>query len=122
MKTWQMIKELTENPKKKFTYTGGRTYVIMEDGMIVWKGEYQKGQAFAIGYINERDREWEEVKQPVTFMEAVKSQKMIKVEHKDFELDGDFRDLDDLLYKIGGCFSSGSLSMLITDGKWYIED
>ena len=116
MKTWEMIKELTENPGKKFTYNGGRTYLIMEDGMIVWKGEHQRGQEFAIGYVDKRERDWEEVKTPVTFMEAFEA----------------LRDYEKNIYCIlnGKKHSykenvTGSFKFredCIAERKWYIED
>ncbi len=76
MKTWEMIKELTENPEKKFRIKNGEreTYVTMRKGdgcnVIIWQGEYQSGQKFAV---TDGKEEWEEVKQPVPWQEAIEA-------------------------------------------------
>lgn len=80
MKTWQMIKELTENPEKKFRRKEANSYVTVEDGKIVWRGEFQNGQEMAIGFIDERDCEWEEVKEPVSFAEVLEQVSKSKTE------------------------------------------
>ena len=67
MKTWEMIKELTENPKKKFNNEYGSTIrhngssLVWEDGSIA-----QLTKQFIEG-------NWEEVKQPVTWQEAIQA-------------------------------------------------
>ena len=129
MKTWEMIKELTENPNKKFANKGGlkNCYVTVEDGIIVWRGDMQCGQAMSIGFIDGRDREWEEVKEPVTFMEAVESGKRIRVEHKlvnDSDIWNliDLTSLDCLIYTLGEKYNAIEVKDIIENGKWYIED
>jgi hypothetical protein len=68
MKTWEMLKELTENPTKKFkSLTSGE----------VWKleGTYMRNFSCS-GVSADRlhiDDEWEEIPQEVPFLEAVKS-------------------------------------------------
>jgi len=64
MKTWQMIKELTENPKKVFM----RDY----DELVVKVDKTTETLSWESGH--ERlciDDEWEEVKQPVSWQEAL---------------------------------------------------
>ena len=71
MKTWEMIKELTENPKKKFRLKGNNVVLEVVDGEI---------DLTDIDWVL-LDDEWEEVKEPVDFMTAIKSRKFVKVEH-----------------------------------------
>lgn len=116
MKTWQMIKELTENPTKRFANKGDENaYVVVERNVIVWRGEDQKGQMMTVDI----DVEWEEVKQPVSFMEAVASGKRIKLEHED---DGEeYVTLDYFLASIARHFVQGELRDLLLRGTFYIE-
>ena len=76
MKTWEMIKELTENPHKKFkSNKEPDRHVFIQDGVLKW----QSGKEFTLnvnqnkfsGTLNQY--EWEEVKQPVTWQEAIQA-------------------------------------------------
>ena len=74
MKTWQMIKELTENPDKKFRRVGEdrELYVGVHNNFVAWEGDYALetgGETFEIY----TDLEWDEVKKPVDFMTAIKA-------------------------------------------------
>ena len=120
MKTWEMIKELIETPEKKFVNTFGH----------VVKHSKTKGLVFSrpksLTHISLND-EWEEVKEPISFMRAVESGKRIKVEH-DF-IDGDidylgekYVFLDILLWELGEKLSDDGVRDVIMDGKFYIED
>ncbi|HHX11577.1 MAG TPA: hypothetical protein GX731_02060, partial [Clostridiales bacterium] len=57
MKTWEMIKELTENPSKRFTYDAATkgSYITIEGIHPVWRGKGQCGQSLIV-FI---DDEWE---------------------------------------------------------------
>lgn len=141
MKIWEMIKELSENPNKKFSYKGAQSnsYVTVEDGKIVWRGDLQNGQEMAIGFIDERDREWEEVKEPVSFMEAIESGKKIRVEHNNIQriadeslnsnftrtlklnIDGKYLLSNFLIQAIAYYSSKEIFEDIILNGKWYIE-
>ena len=76
MRTWEMIKELTENPNKKFKYDTGHEngIVAVEEGdikLISVNGEKQsKNLPLHYGFMNQN---WEEVKEPVDFMEVVQA-------------------------------------------------
>lgn len=116
MQTWEMIKELTENPDKKFKRFG--------DGLVVWGDglgylRWESGH----DYIN-IDHEWEEVKEPVDFMTAVSSGKYIKVEHRLISYEGYdyYRRLDLLMLDLANSFSEGEFAEILENGKWYIED
>ena len=122
MKTWQMIKELTENPSKRFTYDAATkgSYITIEGGRPVWRGKGQCGQRLIV-FI---DDEWEEVKQPVNFMEAVASGKRIRVEHELTNNDAELKKtslLDDFLGKLNSYLSS-EIKEILTNGEFYTED
>lgn len=112
-----MIKELTENPDKKFRRVGEdrELYVGVYNNFVVWEGDYALetgGEPFEIY----TDLEWEEVKQPVDFMTAFKA----------------FRSKNKNIY----CIREGIRANYYEDsentyffheddidnGKWYIED
>lgn len=121
MKTWEMIKELTENPNKKFKLKGEENEIYTSDR------EGKDGiDLIDIDFITIHD-EWEEVKEPVSFMEAVKSDKRIRVEHKlvnDSDI-GDlitFTPLDCLICALGEEYNKYEVKDILLNGEWYIED
>ena len=111
MKTWEMIKELTENPGQKFKRVGGELEISVDiDDNLNWKSGYSPLNIY---------EEWEEVKQPVSFMEAVESGKRIKLEHED---DGEkYVTLDYFLASISGRFMQRELRDLLLRGTFYIK-
>lgn len=128
MKTWEMIKELTENPEKKFRNRNDYELIagIDEDLGVInyeYNGEYL--------YFSPYD-EWEEVKEPVSFIEAVESGKRVKVEYMyindpnykyiDLEEYEEFDPLDILFSKLACDFSSVLIRDIIKNGEWYIEE
>ena len=67
LKTWEMIKELTENPNKEFVRkVDGLHIKTNEDGELIWDNGYQ---------FMRLNHEWEEIKKPVDFMTAIQSEK-----------------------------------------------
>ena len=124
MKTWEMIKELTENPSKRFTYdTAAKgSYVTIKNRTASWHGPGQDGQILSVNIANEG---WEEFKSPVSFMEAVKAQKPIRVEHDitdgDEELDV-YLELDYFLECLAGNWYECEVRDVLLNGKFYIED
>src|SRR5699024_5598283 len=73
MRTWEMIRELTEHPEKEFKRVSDGLEIRNIYGKFKWAPGY--------AYLGEND-EWEEVKESVDFMTAVKSGKMINVKHE----------------------------------------
>lgn len=73
MKTWEMIKELTENPEKKFKSISGRygDRVAFVNGFECIVQEDKYGNAIPSIVIH---REWEEVKEPVGFIELLEEE------------------------------------------------
>jgi len=115
MKLWEVLKALDENPKKVFeSNLAGLEYKISLDGEII---AFESGAVKFIGLNNCRD--WQEVKQPVTWQEAIEAWtngKTIRCE------DGGF----DYLFSGGKSILTDSVGPIdtyqITKGTWYIED
>lgn len=126
MKTWEMIKELTDNPKKKFVSDKGHK----DNEMIAERLQ----QNIVFKYTNKHTnvdciattREWEEVEEPeepVTFMEIGKSRD-IRVEH-DLILECDqstFRNTREMLQFLVKTFANTGLVEILTEGKFYIKE
>lgn len=118
-----MIKEITENPEKKFKEKSFGQVEIFE-GELVWSSNMD------IVIISEvvLGMEWEEVKEPVDFMEVLK-----RIE----DSDGDIRlmlinDLygveiknktfDKVLYNLSIDYLDTSIADILLNSKWYIEE
>ena len=114
-KTWEMIREIIKNPKKKYRPVNDTNkYVEFKDNQLVWKGQGQVGQPMIVTETDEN--EWVEVKKPVDFMTAFRA----------------FRNNKNIRVKRTGmddkCFNGRSMKDYsfheedIEHGKWYIED
>jgi hypothetical protein len=113
MKTWEMIKELTENPKKKFRLIDNELdlKVTCSDGEIRWTGD--EGL-----YL---DDEWEEVKEPVSWKKAFEAGlhgKRIKPVGQDLT----FPDYENLIHVFKYLIDRPHFFNEIILGNWYIED
>lgn len=136
-KTWEVIKELTENPGKEFETTDfhGRrmtAYNVKEfesnnktsNDLIVTKS-FRDGVEPIILNDFMQNREWKEVKKPVDFMTAIASGKRIKVEHRILQyVDDELRFYQSVEGAIGGLYEYHNDEMrdIILNGEWYIED
>ena len=129
MKTWEMIKELTENPSKKFMCKSGprKGRTVGFDGRSIdWHDEYRTNE-FEKSYFSIKSTlnwEWEEVKEPVDFMAAVKSGKRFKLINKD-DAEGvltRYMDLNTFMDTLSSMWSKELSKAILTEGKFYIED
>jgi len=69
VKTWEMLKELTENPNKRFKIVGsGKTDSVV--GRIGNSVNWVKSGSATTMFI---DEEWEEVRTEVTWQEAIEA-------------------------------------------------
>lgn len=119
MKTWQMIKEIIENPKKKYRPVNGIDgYVEFKNNQLVWNGQGQFGQVMIVTETDEN--EWEEVKEPVDFITAIKSGKCVGVEYSGAKYEE--MSLPNLFYELQQDYSDKIIRQMILNGKWYIED
>lgn len=104
MKAWEIMQRSGREFRRK---SDGLIIEITEDGTLNWASGYK--------FININD-EWEEVRKPVTFMEAVKSGRQIKVEHKliDDLLKAYFftipQELNDFIWNLGDTFSTEEIA------------
>ena len=122
MKTWEMIKELTENPEKKFKE---KSFGQVE----MFKGYLVQSSNMDIIVINKDilEKEWEEVKEPVSFIDVLRSGKKVMIKHQD--IDGElsymsetYNDIDDVMYNISNYFTAEGVREILLNGEWYIEN
>ena len=117
MKTWEMIKELTENPEKEFVQKNNKKFhVFMTVDGEVFYGIDGDGQTKPLVLDNWLKQEWEEVKEPVDFKEAINSGKCIKPA----TWDTDYWDLSLLMHALSD-YDDEDIREII-NGEWYIED
>ena len=117
MKTWQMIKKLTEDVDREFIREDGLIISTSIDDTLLWERGYS--------HINLHDG-WEEVKKPVDFITAVASGSRIRVEHDLVQEDpyyllNYFCAMDEVVADLTEYFSE-DIREIIINGKWYIED
>ena len=116
MKTWEMIKELTEHPKKKFK-------AINENRQIEIHGDTLINSFSMTNFIittKNLNWKWEEVREPVTWKEAFKAGlegKKIKpdAQHSTYP---DYEELHYALMYLGE--RPGYFKEIMLD-NWYIE-
>ncbi len=121
MKTWDMLEILAKYPEKKFNNkTLGQ--VELYEGTLVWSSNMEE----VIMSNTVLKMEWEEVKEPVDFMEALKSCKRVSVEHPNlFDMPAIYKKNASIATVINYIFESYSDALvreIILNGKWYIED
>ena len=129
MKLWEVMKALDENPKKVFRSKVTNSRLMFKNGELVWENQFMKIEKFTIydkrtfvefdSLIDNTGDIWEEVKQPVTWQEAIEawvSGKTIKctIQGSDYVFDGHKP-------KLRGQIDTIDRSQL-RDGTWYIED
>jgi len=135
MKTWEMMKALQENESKEFKSDncGGTLIAKIDCGLFCTHNN--GGYAQSVFDIN---RKWEEVKQPVTWQEAIAHHIECVMSRKQTENKNSFKvEMRSAVYfqskmlKLG-CFSvvheniqsksNGIDAKMLENGKWYILD
>lgn len=137
MKTWEIYKRINENPKemveKKFRLVKGVLFGGDENIVI---GDVAQVARFGTGFFGLSDKdgcrirdltgfeEWEEIKEPVSFMEVVKSEKYFTVTHELIQHKHDFENMDlhDFATELTNAFHSYQIKKILLEGKFYIED
>lgn len=126
MKTWEMIKALTENPKLKFNNGIHKVKISDITNRIVWDYADEKEDPFimfsnAPGAIDNLHIEWELIPQEVTWQEAI--QAWVDGREVYFTLNGSVRlYLDDCSHYLRTLAQCRPISKdEILKGKWYIE-
>ena len=125
MKLWEVLKELEENPKKVFEcnlISDFKAVMSTRDGYFDLKIFNYYGELISQeikgGAFNENiriNRDWQEVKQPVTWQEAIEAWAEGKKITCECEGVGTF-------FRPSNVSSACFTAKLITHGTWYIED
>ncbi len=128
MKLEEMIKELKENPEKKFKSIPlhgleASTFAIMIEGKIFFRNKHNDSVSL---YYIDLDWEWEEVKEPVSFMkllQEIKKDRILRFSYKNKAQSYNFEgDLEDFLFEISDTFTNEYIAKILLEGKFYIED
>ena len=117
MKTWQMIKELQENPKARFKNNRCEDNVsVHRDGFLTWDKKGTHYEMTFAGFSDccsgNSDDDWEKVPEPVDFMTAVNSGRRIRNEI--WEGYYFFHEALHILQNYGAALD-------LINGKWYVE-
>lgn len=119
--TWEMIKEITENPNKKFgpIHLKDKDDVAeMHDGCLIW-GWSMEPVELSYTVLNYT---WTEIKEPVSFMDAVKAfdeeRKDIYCIHNNTKAFYKRKPYKGLKDQCGNPVASYE----ILEGEWYIEE
>ena len=122
MEVWEMVKELTENHEKKFIAYSiydntDKISICVRNGDIIFEKE-----GMGILAMVSLNIFCEEVREPVSFAEAIESGKRIKVIHEFTKKDGcdRYMTLSNLLLKLSQ-YSSYDIRDIILNGEFYIE-
>ena len=108
MKTWEMIKELTENPSKEFTRKSDGLHIKTNKyGELIWDSGYQ---------FLRLHHDWEEIKKPVDFMTAFQAFRKMKT--ISVKCDG----MEDAVFLGKSNGHAIFHEEYIENGKWYIEN
>ena len=119
MKTWEMIKELTENPHKRFKDKRGHEVFVDKDNFIRLEAGRVSTDLFRKSI---EDESWQEIKQSVTWQEAIQAWmggKSITCEIEDNISKTKFEFTNDI-YLTNTRSTPISLGML-QRGQWYID-
>jgi len=107
LKTWEMIKALTENTKLKAKSDNLTVHPV--DGGLKYCDCSLRGQHVELSR-ESLDYEWELVREPVDFMTAINSDKRISTEDRSIHLCG-----------ANWLLQNSGLTLAQINGKWYIE-
>jgi len=119
LKTREMIKELTENPEKRFHYNTGSESGVIEniqgDIMVAERSCKPHKPSELILHRGFMKIDWELVREPVNFMTAINSGKRIKPWGTTFA----FMDFGQVLFYLGSANVEVAFKQI--NGKWLIE-
>lgn len=130
MKTLEMLGELIKNPTKRFksNYLDGIEVGELEAYIESNRLFFKRADEKHISGIS-LNRTWEEVKEPLTFMEILSeisncnSEDVKRVQIKsEFLGDMPYMYLNDLLGHLSKRFGSKLISNILINSEWYIED
>jgi hypothetical protein len=119
MKTWEMLKELTENPKKRFKRKNWEeVYICSKNGFIC----DSNGDRYGIyDVMEDLDGGWEELPREVTWQEAIEA--WINKERIEVWREGSLVYRSTPGYKLGASEKNESYHLDRSDfakGVWYV--
>ena len=120
MKLWEVMKKLDENPNKRFKHALG-SIIGFADNVLQWlekDGEIiepflVRDRRSGTGICHNTGDDWQEVKQPVTWQEAIQAW----ADGKRVTL-----KLDRCEYAFCGFSDQANTRRAINSGTWYVED
>ena len=113
MKQWEVIKELTDDPTKVFKGKDGWFIKFAEEGNLTWFNDKFVGYAVFTVKQDELDEDWQLVRQPVTWQEAIQA----------WSEGSDIKECfprSERLYRSGDTIHLNENDVL--NGTWYVED
>ena len=124
MKTWEMIKELMENPNKRFKYDTGAEWGIVGNvrGSITVvdcssKNTFPADLSLHKGFVVQ---DWQEVKEPVSWQEAF----VAGLKGKKIKVDGQgltYPNFESLHFALTYLSERPDYFENLMRGKWYID-
>lgn len=122
MKLYDVMKKWATDPDERFyCYQTDEIWRLEGNDMMNEEDEIRVVNKYTLNF------NFEEIKEPVTFMEAVESGKRIKVMHDNcLSLSEGYQTLSDLLdeivNEIGYELGSEYVARILTEGKFYVEE
>lgn len=126
LKTWEMIKNLSENPNKKFisNYTKDSYYIAEVNNEILSIVDSYNNKPIILISLK---REWEEVKEPVSFMDVLKqakkdNAKLFTIKNPAHDVNFTKQPLHFILSYLSTTCTDDLLADILLNSVWYIED
>lgn len=126
LKTWEMIKNLSENPNKKFisNYTKDSYYIAEVNNEILSIVDSYNNKPIILISLK---REWEEVKKPVSFMDILiqakkDNAKLFTIKNPAHDVNFTKQPLHFILSYLSTTCTDDLLADILLNSVWYIED
>lgn len=134
MKIWEVMRKLHDNQKGTYRTKRDRSgYMeITIDEMNYYQLTVFDGDGKVSKFRNQFNgmvdtyKEWEKIKEPVTFEEVINSDKLCRVEHP-FLIENEFdikifKTFDELMFGISNITNAHEMREIIKNGKWYLQE
>lgn len=136
-KGWEIVKLISEGKlegrKIELVNIGvGRNLSYIVSRTVIWDREYEIELGNSL--LTDADNEYIIPQEPVTFMDCVNSDKLVRVEHeltnnlhsvlfyyKEFK-NGEYIPFGHLMFYLSSDLNGEELRTVIEEGKWYLEE
>lgn len=124
MKLYDVMRRWATDPSTKFYCIHTEEVWRLENGLVLTENNEKR-------IINKTtlNFDFEEIKEPVSFIEAVESEKRVRVEHpyisqpyEKSELSRDYQYLGAILDILSAAWGEDEIRKIILEGDWYIEN